>query len=966
MRLLLCLLLLPSSIFAEIRLRVGEKDSVFREAEVVCQLHGRFLIRNLKLAFYNEGSRVAEGDLTCPLELGEEIVSFAMDVNGVRRKGVVVPKKRGRIAYETIVARGVDPGLIEVNEVTNEFRTRVFPIPAKGMKTVWITTVQTVEGGEVKVWPRGLGQPAKWSLSLALAGGEGEDFPKNQSGDAESVPVSSLVWKPTPDLAYRSDHGDLSFVKKAPASTEIAPEVGERLSELLNLYQEAQLTLRVFREEVGEGQEFVLSDGLSPELLRAISGVSRIGMARPRSLPWKTVRADAVIFITDGSFASGRAGIGKTPCPLHVIDSGKGTSSWLRNLALKSGGAWHSLAGLDPAMGLKMAEAVILGEVMDQWILVKAGKEGLQTPIGNWLWARLKSQEMNDQGVRREEIDDFNYRHGVMDSSSSMIVMETARQYQEFKIEPPKEDEELYQEWLSLKKSEGEMKEKRFDELAKAWKERCEVLMAPAPSLEERIKRDVKMRLDQLRMLEKSSDKVDWRNLVPFMNEFLAIDQLCHEGITEEEISSVQQHLRKLTTLEADLKIKVPWVEVIVGGQVKRVGAVVLPFGASLSDAVQAAGGATPFGATNRMKLYRNGKVYTYDLRLIAHQKVRIYSDDIIEVPGKNWLGDGGGGGRKVASFSKEIAAQIIFEAGDMNLSEYYLKALAKAVNDDSLWQSQYRVYRSACGWRADFYLNVIELLREKNAVQKAQEVTGDLVEHMPENPEILRRAAMAYRRIGALDLSHELFLRVAELLPKDAISLYHLARSEELRGNAKIAVRHYLKALEIQDTRFTEGRSIVILEELNALLAREDLKGEDFGMDPRLIRHVLVDLRVVLEWDAKQSNVDLLTQQLSGGWLSPILGVQDLTGAWWSGDVSQGYGPESVSIQGLFPGGYSFGARFYGDWNDEGGSTVTAEVRVIRNFGTAEETQETRALRIAEKTHAEILKAQVVLPGWE
>ena len=175
-----------------------------------------------------------------------------------------------------------------------------------------------------------------------------------------------------------------------------------------------------------------------------------------------------------------------------------------------------------------------------------------------------------------------------------------------------------------------------------------------------------------------------------------------------------------------------------------------------------------------------------------------------------------------------------------------------------------------------------------------------------------------------------------------------------------------HLKALEIQDTRYTQGRSMVILEELNALLARENLKGEDFGMDTRFIRHVPVDLRVVLEWDAEQSNVDLLTQQLSGGCLSPILGVQNLAGAWWSGNVSQGYGPESVSIQGLFPGGYSFGARFYGDWNDDGKSTVTAEVRVIRNFGTAEETQEVRALRIEEKTHAEILKVKVVPPGWE
>ncbi|MFT6178064.1 MAG: tetratricopeptide (TPR) repeat protein [Akkermansiaceae bacterium] len=979
MRFFFLLLVLTSVAFAEFSLTVAKKPSVFREAVVECQLHGRFLIRDLTLTFYNEGQRVAEGDLTCPLEVGEEIVSFAMDVNGVRREGVVVPKKRGRVAYERIVRRGVDPGLIEVNEVTNEFRTQVFPIPVKGTKTVWIKTVQMVEAGEVTVWPKGLGRPEKWSFSLETAGGEGGAFKENQSGDSASVPVSKMSWKATEDLAYRSDHGDLHFLEKvAPkfsaesleiwfdGATEMSPKVAGRLGQLLKLYKDAKVTLRVFREEVGEAQEFDLAGGRSAELFQELSKIPRIGMARPRGLPWKTVHADAVIFITDGAFVSGRAGLGETACPLHVIDSGKGTSEWLRCQALRSGGGWHSLAQLDPIMGPSATGAMELGKVMNRWVGLRPSVEGLETPIGDWLWARLKSQKMKDEGVARLKIDQFNHRHGVMDSSSSMIVLETARQYREFGFVPPKEDVKLYQEWLGFQRKREDEKKRDFDDLAKAWERRCDALGGAVIPLGERIKIDVETKLKRLKKIETFNEDADLVSLAPVRKELFSIRELCGDGIKKDEIPRIKEHFAKLVELEEGLKVEVPWIDITVGGQVKKPGVLTLYPGVTLYHAIQEAGGETPFGAINRVKLYRNGQVYTYNLKMDKHKGVKLYPGDLVEVPQKQWMGNGGSAGKEVAPFAEEEPLKMVFEKGDANPSKYYVQALAKVLSDDSQWEDQYRVYRSTFGWRADFYLNVIEFLREKNEVVKARKVAGDLAEHMPENPEILRRAAKAYRRIGEMELSYELFLRVAELLPEDAISHYDLARIEDLRGNAEEAVTHYWKAITFKDSHYTWGRSLVALEELNAVLSKTGLRGEDYGIDPRLICHVPVDLRVVLEWDADQSNIDILTRRLSDGWLSPALGVQELPGAWWSGNVTKGYGPESLSLRGLFPGGYSFGARFYGDWNDKDISTVTAEIRVIRNFGTAEETEEVRALRLEEKTHGEILKAQVVLPGWE
>lgn len=76
-----------------------------------------------------------------------------------------------------------------------------------------------------------------------------------------------------------------------------------------------------------------------------------------------------------------------------------------------------------------------------------------------------------------------------------------------------------------------------------------------------------------------------------------------------------------------------------VGGQVKSPGAKQWSVGMTLYNAVQAAGGETPFGAINRVKLFRNGKVYTYDLRNNSHKTVKIYDKDMIDVPQTKWNG---------------------------------------------------------------------------------------------------------------------------------------------------------------------------------------------------------------------------------------------------------------------------------------------------------------------------------------
>lgn len=99
------------------------------------------------LVFRNSSSQQLEGEFTMPLPPGAVVIGYALDVNGVMREGVAVPREKARIAYETIKAANIDPGYVE-REEGNLYRTKIFPILANSTKAVRLTWIQAMEQGE--------------------------------------------------------------------------------------------------------------------------------------------------------------------------------------------------------------------------------------------------------------------------------------------------------------------------------------------------------------------------------------------------------------------------------------------------------------------------------------------------------------------------------------------------------------------------------------------------------------------------------------------------------------------------------------------------------------------------------------------------------------------------------------------------------------------------------------------------
>lgn len=79
---------------------------------------------------------------------------------------------------------------------------------------------------------------------------------------------------------------------------------------------------------------------------------------------------------------------------------------------------------------------------------------------------------------------------------------------------------------------------------------------------------------------------------------------------------------------------------VVVGGQVSRPGPVPYTRNLTLYQAIQAGGGATPFGSMKRVKVFRGGKQKQYDLTKAQFMHIPLEPNDTIEVPQKTVLGN--------------------------------------------------------------------------------------------------------------------------------------------------------------------------------------------------------------------------------------------------------------------------------------------------------------------------------------
>src|SRR5688572_15565024 len=95
----------------------------------------------MDIELYNPNAKVLDGEYSFSLNQGQVITGFALDINGFMRQGVITDKQKARIAYENTIRRQIDPGLLEMT-AGNNYRVRVYPMPANGTRKIKIVIAE--------------------------------------------------------------------------------------------------------------------------------------------------------------------------------------------------------------------------------------------------------------------------------------------------------------------------------------------------------------------------------------------------------------------------------------------------------------------------------------------------------------------------------------------------------------------------------------------------------------------------------------------------------------------------------------------------------------------------------------------------------------------------------------------------------------------------------------------------------
>ncbi|HPT47247.1 MAG TPA: DUF2135 domain-containing protein, partial [Candidatus Rifleibacterium sp.] len=274
-----------------------------------------------------------------------------------------------------------------------------------------------------------------------------------------------------------------------------------------------------------------------------------------------------------------------------------------------------------------------------------------------------------------------------------------------------------------------------------------------------------------------------------------------------------------------------------------------------------------------------------------------------------------------------------------------YAKQISEALDP----YAEYLKQKVEFGNSPAFFLDCADVFIALKKQDTAIQVLSNIAELELENPALMRILAHRLSQIDELETSAAIFEEVLEMRKEEPQSYRDLALVLGRKGDYRRAVELlYEIVVKPWDSRFPEIE-VIAIEELNSLVIKAKAAGiDDFKVDARLLKPVDVDLRIVMTWDADQTDMDLWVVEPSGE--KAYYGYpRTSTGGLVSRDFTQGYGPEEYMVRKARTGMYEIQTNFFGSSSQKVAGAVTLQVDIFTNFGRADEKRRSVTLRLTD-----------------
>ena len=298
-----------------------------------------------------------------------------------------------------------------------------------------------------------------------------------------------------------------------------------------------------------------------------------------------------------------------------------------------------------------------------------------------------------------------------------------------------------------------------------------------------------------------------------------------------------------------------------------------------------------------------------------------------------------------------------------------YLKTLAKA----SDIYAEYLALRKEYGSAPAFYMDVASFFFAKGEKTLAKRILSNMAEFKLESAAIWRSMGWRLSEAGELLAAAKCFRKALALRGEEGQSRRDLALilAEYGKETSSVAAIEEAMAL-LKEAAFTNfarrsGRrsndrqvSILALEELNALISWCEAKGVEVAVpqfDSAFRRDLPVKIRIVLSWDADETDLDLHVLEPDGE--EAFYGNRRTSsGGFVSEDVTTGYGPEEY-LRKEGTGRFKVLAHYYASHQTALTGAATATATVFTDWGTDKEQMKKLTLRL-EKPHSKHLIGEV------
>ena len=949
------------TIFPEVKVRgqYNANPMQLQELSMDILVMGQTAVTTMEMTFYNPNDRVMEGEFEFPLSNGQEVSRFALDIDGKLREGVVVDKALGRQAFEDIARRNVDPGLLEKTE-GNNFRARVYPMPAQGVRRILIAFEQELsqrDGRDFYFLPIASGVKLKhFKLRTEVVSrkvkADIENTLQLNFGQSRNSYISEVkkdnytldknigltfpkIDKPQLLTASKGTdsylYGNIALEKQSLREKEKPKRIGilwdcssssqkrdfAKEFALLDAYfkeiKEVKVALTTFHIRSSSAIHFKVENGNWQELRQYLEKLVYDGATDPQAMlfPQESdeyfLFSDGIFNFRDKNFDFTRL-IGQLHAPVNVVSSQLvANGDKLQYLSGATGGSFINLNTQEVSEAVKTLQYQAF-QVLD-YKVKKGNVVNLYPQKGT-----LVGENFTFSGYLNSEdatlVVSLGYPNKVIVEKELTFSKNTAASDEEFAL--------LRRVWAEKKiaqlRREG-AESKAIDVVGRRY--------------------GIVTEGNSLIVLETAEDYVRYQITPP-----KELEQEYNKLSSEINSEKMEEQKQALERVISQSKEQTSWWQTSYPikkkntKKNKKYGTPPPPPPAMMVHAEEIA------GYNNAAEMLRydasddNAKMAdmgTAGYDIIADNSAQQMEMEMAE-PVARTLG------------YEPPQARIVLNAYDPDTP--YLKVME--YTDPAKAIETYHKLKKEYGQTPSFYVDIADYFFKRGDLAQAVLVVSNLAELNLEDAQLLRVLGYKLSSYKAYKEAIEVFRKVVAIREEEPQSYRDLGLALAEDKQYQEAVETLYKVVKnAWDERFGDVQ-LVTMNDINSLVARHKGIKTNF-MDKRLLKSEPVDIRVVLSWDTDNCDMDLWVTDPTD---EKCFFDNKLTylGGKISKDVTQGYGPEEFMIKKAPKGTYKIETDYFGTLSQKQLMPVTLRITFYTHFGTDKEQKQETTVRLTNE----------------